>query len=251
MDVFLVPVTLDRYVPYCEVPETLEPDGHAVPRAGLFGGVIAKFQHVMATIERRANEKTADTPTTLAGRTRERAYHWLARWMAAQRLLWRLRKIEHATLVFPDDLDPARAQALLAMHLDRESRRNALLAACYGVLGLLSIPIALVPGPNLFGYVFAFLLVGHLFSYRGARLGRTQVTWITRSSATLVELRRLPSIAPDERERFIHEICRASRACASRRVLRARGARRRVIFSRPDDPARSRRAPALPPRRRR
>ena len=188
-----------------EVPETPEPDGHAVPQAGLFRGVIAKFQHVLATIERRANEKTADTPTTFAGRTRERAYHWLARWMAAQRLLWRLRRIEHATLVFPDDLEPGRGQALLALHLDREARRHALLAACYGVLALLSIPIALVPGPNVFGYVFAFLLVGH-FLYRGARLGRTRVTWMTRSSATLVEPRRLPSIAPDERERFIHEI---------------------------------------------
>ena len=115
------------------------------------------------------------------------------------------RVSKHATLVFPDDLEPGRGQALLALHLDREARRHALLAACYGVLALLSIPIALVPGPNVFGYVFAFLLVGH-FLYRGARLGRTRVTWMTRSSATLVELRRLPSIAPDERERFIHEI---------------------------------------------
>ncbi len=206
MDVFLVPVTLDRYVPYCEVPETPESEGHSATRRGVFHGLTARFQHVLATIERRANEKTADTPTTVAGRAKERAYHWLARWMAAQRLLWRLRKTEHATLVFPDDLEPARAHELLALHLDRESRRHAILASCYGVLGLLTIPIVLVPGPNVVGYVFTFLLVGHFFSHRGARHGRTRVTWVTRSSATLVELRRLPSIAPGERERFIHEI---------------------------------------------
>lgn len=206
MDVFLVPVTLDRYEPYCEVPET--PDGGAAPAAprGPFAGLVAKFQHVLATIERRANEKTADTPTTLGGRLKERGYHWLAHWMAAQRLLWRLRKTEHATLVFPGDLDAARAHALLAAHLDRESRRHVWFSLLYAVLGLASIPIALVPGPNVFGYVFVFLLVGHYFSYRGARRGRTHVAWRDRSSATLVELRRLPSIAPAERERFLHEI---------------------------------------------
>lgn len=206
MDVFLVPVTRDRYVPYCEVPESPEPDGQAAPRTGMFHGLIAKFQHVLATIERRANEKTADTPTTRGGRLKERAYHWLARWMAAQRLLWRLRKTEHATLVFPDDLEAARAHVLLAAHLDRESRRHVWWALLYGVLTLASIPLAVVPGPNVLGYLFVFLLVGHFFSYRGARLGRTRVTWLDRSSGTLVELRRLPSIAPGERERFIHEI---------------------------------------------
>ena len=186
--------------------DTPSPRDTARRHTGLIHGLTAKFQHVLATIERRANEKTADTPTTFAGRAKERAYHWLARWIAAQRLLWRLRKTEHATLVFPDDLEPARAQGLLAAHLDRESRRHAILASCYGVLGLLTIPIVLVPGPNVVGYVFTFLLVGHFSSHRGARHGRTRVTWVTQSSATLVELRRLPSIAPGERERFIHEI---------------------------------------------
>jgi hypothetical protein len=206
MDVFLVPVTLDRYEPYCEVPEAPEPDAALHPPRGPFHGFIARFQHMLASIERRAAEKTAATPTSLGGRLKERAYHWLAHWMAAQRLLWRLRKIDHATLVFPDDLEAARAHALLATHLDRESRRHVWMATLYAALGLVSIPVALVPGPNVFGYVFVFLLVGHFFSYRGARRGRTQVTWRDRSSATLVELRRLPSIAPADRERFIHEI---------------------------------------------
>lgn len=205
MDVFLVPVTLDRYEPYCEVPETPEADAGHAP-VGFLRGLVARFQHVLASIERRANEKTADTPTTLAGRLKERGYHWLAHWMAAQRLLWRLRKTEVATLVFPDDLAAGRAHALLAAYLDRQSRRHVWFALLYAVVGLATIPIALVPGPNVLGYVSVFLLVGHFFSYRGARRGRTQVTWRDRSSATLVELRRLPSIAPAERERFIHDI---------------------------------------------
>lgn len=206
MDVFLVPVTLDRYEPYCEVPEALDDNGASEPTRGFFGGLVAKFQHVLATIERRANEKTADTPTTLPGRLKERAYHWLAHWMASQRLLWRLRKIDHATLVFPDDLDAPRAHALLATHFDREGRRHLWLVALYGILMLASIPIAVVPGPNVVGYLFTFLVVGHFFSFRGARRGRTVVAWRDRGSATLVELRRLPSVAPADRERFLHEI---------------------------------------------
>ena len=70
----------------------------------------------------------------------------------------------------PTTSSPDAARPCSALHLDREARRHALLAACYGVLALLSIPIALVPGPNVFGYVFAFLLVGH-FLYRAPGWG--------------------------------------------------------------------------------
>ena len=52
MDVFLVPLTRDRYEPYCEVPEAIEGEGRAEPARGFFGGLVAKFQHVLASIER-------------------------------------------------------------------------------------------------------------------------------------------------------------------------------------------------------
>jgi hypothetical protein len=64
----------------------------------------------------------------------------------------------------------------------------------------------LVPGPNVLAYYFAFRLVGHYFSLRGARQGLNGVVWTHRPSAPLSELRRTIGMADAERERRVDDI---------------------------------------------
>ena len=49
--------------------------------------------------------------------------------------------------------------------------------------------LVLVPGPNFVAYYFAFRMVGHFLSLRGARHGLAVVQWTAKESAPLTQLR--------------------------------------------------------------
>ncbi len=76
---------------------------------------------------------------------------------------------------------------------------DALIFAASGLL-------ALVPGPNILAYYFAFRLVGHYLSMRGARNGLSGVDWKSEKSDALSDLRRVIGLAPDVRDRRVHEV---------------------------------------------
>jgi hypothetical protein len=58
-------------------------------------------------------------------------------------------------------------------------------------------------------YYFAFRMVGHYLSLRGARQGLDAVAWTSEQSAPLSELRRAISLEGDERERRVHDVAAA------------------------------------------
>ena len=66
--------------------------------------------------------------------------------------------------------------------------------------------LTLLPGPNLVAYYFAFRLVGHFLSLRGARQGLRGVAWTTASSAPLAELRALAKADRAERRPRVDEV---------------------------------------------
>ena len=49
--------------------------------------------------------------------------------------------------------------------------------------------LAIVPGPNLVAYYFAFRVVGHWLSISGTRHGLGQVVWTPEASEALVDVR--------------------------------------------------------------
>ena len=64
----------------------------------------------------------------------------------------------------------------------------------------------LVPGPNLIAYYFAFRMVGHYLSIRGARHGLNSVQWNPAGSEALSSLRGaidLDATGRDERVRQV------------------------------------------------
>ena len=112
--------------------------------------------------------------------------------IAEQRLLWHLRRQHKAVLVHPEDLDAARRRWPSCGPRCRPTSRSTgggwPSTACWSLLSALLI---LVPGPNVLGYYFAFRVVGHYFSMRGARQALDHVAWTTRPSDALADLRPL------------------------------------------------------------
>ena len=81
--------------------------------------------------------------------------------------------------------------------------------------------LALVPGPNVLAYFFAFRVVGHWLSMRGARQGLHRARWVGRACPILTRLRGAGGPADGRARGAIQEV--ASRA-GSRPAAALRGA---------------------------
>lgn len=206
MDVYLVPVGAERYELYCEVPdEPVEPD--AEPPRGFIRRMAHRFREMLAEAEReRRHGRAPGVPRGWAGRMKARSLRWVAESIAEQRLLWHMRRQTTAALHYPDDLDEARAVALLREQLGRDFDKHRFWLAIDSLAFVASGLLMLVPGPNMLAYYFAFRMVGHFFSLRGARRGLNTVAWRHERSEPLSELRRALSLAPDVRERRVHDV---------------------------------------------
>jgi len=137
---------------------------------------------------------------------KSRAMRWVAEAIAEQRLLWNLRRVEAACLAYPDDMTEEAAAAVLRKQLSSDFDKHRFWLAIDSVLMVVSAALILVPGPNVAGYYFAFRVVGHYFSVRGARNGLNHVTWAYRSSPPLTDLRPLASVDPAARLERVEQV---------------------------------------------
>jgi hypothetical protein len=221
MDVYLIPLGADRYELYCEpraIAPELEPDAQV---QGMMGRLKRYFREVIAAAEHaRKARSTAATqsdaqPTHpkpgMYARAKTRALAWIADKIAEQRLLWALRQQESATLVYPTDLSQNDADDIARRILQRDADRHRWWLGIDAILLLLSALLILLPGPNFVGYYFAFRVVGHYLSWRGARHALDALKWECRSNEDLAHVRAAIDMAPGQRTHLLHEI--ASRLC--------------------------------------
>jgi Mitochondrial K+-H+ exchange-related len=200
MDVYLVPVGPQRYELYCEIPDDPE-DEKGEASKGFFRRLVDRFRQMIADAERERRQGAPQgTPRGWGGRVRAKTMRWVAESVAEQRLLWHLRRQTQACLFYPDDLDEATELRLLREQLGRDfdKHRFWLVIDSLGFVG--SGLLMLVPGPNLLAYFFAFRLVGHYLSLRGAKQGLSGIAWTHERSAPLTELRRVLALDPGQRE---------------------------------------------------
>jgi hypothetical protein len=212
IDVYLVPVGATRYEPYCEIPDAPdEPEPEEILPRGSWRRFRWRyfrmwFREMLAEAERERRQQHTTRPTTWAGRVKARTMRLVAESIAEQRLLWHLRKETSARLFYPDDLNEQAATSELRMQLKRDFDKHRFWMIIDGLLFITSGAFMLVPGPNILAYYFAFRLVGHYFSMRGARCGLAGVTWTMVASSPLTELRRAIGLQPDLRVRRVHEV---------------------------------------------
>jgi hypothetical protein len=131
---------------------------------------------------------------------------WIAERIAEQRLLWHLRKASSATLHTSQDLVPSDAEAIMrdSMKRDADFHRNRLIPHTLALI--LSAAVAVVPGPNVLGYLFTFTVVGHFLAWRGAVNALNGVRWTVVSNPALTDLRYAFSLEGDARHRLIKDV---------------------------------------------
>lgn len=210
MDVFLVPVGVDAYELYCEHVDEEPAPVEEVP-AGfwarlnpryIFTRLRARFHQVLVEAEReRRRDHAANAGDGWFGRMKRRAMRWVAESIAEQRLLWNLRRHDQATLHHPDDIAAEAADVVRRKQLLRDFEKHRFWLAIDSVLMVVSGALILVPGPNVLGYFFAFRVVGHFFSVRGAKNGLDKVEWTKHPNPALTDLRRALSLEPTARLR--------------------------------------------------
>jgi K+-H+ exchange-related protein len=211
MDVYLVPVGPQRYELYCEIPDDPEDEG-ADASKGFFRRLVDRFRQTIADAEReRRLGNTDGAPRSWVGRVRAKTMRWVAESVAEQRLLWHLRRQTSACLFFPDDLDEATAVRLLREQLGRDFDKHRFWLVIDSLGFVASGLLMLVPGPNLLAYFFAFRLVGHFLSLRGAKNGLSGVAWTNERSSPLTELRRMLALDPVQREPRLHAVAETLR----------------------------------------
>jgi hypothetical protein len=212
MDVYLLPVGLQRYELYCEIPDDPEDETREAP-AGRFRRLVHRFRQMIAEAERERRQGGArELPRGWVGRIRAKTMRWVAETIAEQKLLWHLRKQDKACLHYPDDLQQSEAVAIRVGHLTHDLKKQRKWLAIDSILMVVfGVVLFAIPGPNLVGYYFAFRVVGHYLSYRGASRGLNEVAWINEPSAPLTELRRVLTLDPVQRESRVHAVAETLR----------------------------------------
>lgn len=204
---YLVPVGAGRFELYSEAPDDVEAAAQPPPEDGFWKRTIHKAQ----TRWREAvhSARGSDASAGWFARLRDRAVCRAAESIAEQRTLWSLRHCTRTTLVHPSDMDPARGDQVRVALLTRARQHHGRWLAIDGVLFVVSGLLALVPGPNVLAYYFAFRVVGHFLSWRGARQGLEAIAWDYRAEPALAELGRLANMPRDARQSRVEAIAGA------------------------------------------
>ena len=174
------------------------------PAPGFFSRMRRRFTEMMRAAEvaraRRARGEY-DPIDTWWERTRARVLAKVADAVAEQRLLWHLRRLDAANLYHPSDMTGEQALAIMRASMVRDRDRHFRWLVIDTLLMLvLGVGLFFVPGPNVIGYYFAFRVVGHYLSRKGAKQGLDVVTWTTSPCDPLSELRDALRLAPQQRD---------------------------------------------------
>jgi hypothetical protein len=206
MDVFVIPVGSGRYELYCE--DAAEPDVPLASPTGFIGKLRYRFSVMLRAAEERRHSPPDfhDVPRSRWDRLQEHIMAWVAERIAEQRLLWNLRRQTAAVAVHPHDMTFEQVLTLIQRTLRRDYERHRVWLVVDSVGLIASALLTLVPGPNLLAYYFAFRVVGHWLSMRGATQGMRHVAWTSRPCPPLNELRDAAVMEPGTRAARIDDI---------------------------------------------
>jgi hypothetical protein len=207
LDVYVIPLGVDRYELFCERQADEDAPMPDASGGGLWARLIQRFSVMLRAAEDREEGRGATAPDTgWLGRLQARMLAWVAERIAEQRLLWRLRGKAHVVAHHPDDVTFETILPLAHRLLRHDYDRHRRWLVVDVVLLVASGVLALVPGPNVLAYFFAFRVVGHWLSMRGARNGLHVARWRGRSCPPLTRLRGIERLDPQARARCLHAV---------------------------------------------
>lgn len=214
MDVFVIPIGRDRYELYCEPPAEAEAAMEPVSATGVLGRLRHQFGVALREAEERQHRRRgaravgegAEPRAGVLNAVQDWLLGWVVQRIAEQRLLWSLRRQTAAVAAHPQDMSFDQVLTLVRRTLrrDYEHRRIWLVVDALGLVA--SIPLTIVPGPNVFFAYFAFRVVGGWLSMRGAAQGLHRVSWSGRPCPSLTELRDVAMLEPSARDARIHDV---------------------------------------------
>ena len=205
MTVFLVPVGARRHALYCEVKETETEPIDPAPTSSFFGRLMHRFRRTVADAEAEREEHGEATPR--ARGFGQYIVRKIAEAVAEQRLLWHLRRASHGTLIHPQDISGYEALRMARAEFSSDYRKHLTRAAVNGSLSaVLGVVLFFVPGPNIVGFYFLFLAIGHFLALRGAQRGLRRVVWTTESSAALADVAAALTLDQAARRRELERI---------------------------------------------
>jgi hypothetical protein len=199
--VFLVPVGSGRYELFLEPPADEEPASAAQP--GFWQGVLQRAQGRWYEAVRTA--RTDDAAAGWFARVRDRAICRTAEAISEQRTLWTLRHADQITLVHPSDMSAGDCATHRDRMLSEAGSHHLRWLVIDGLVFIGSGVFVLVPGPNVIAYYFLFRVVGHFFSWRGARRAAA-ARWDFRSEPALAELGGLADLPREARAPHVDAI---------------------------------------------
>jgi len=212
MDVYVIPIGRDRYELYCEPGADPASAADAVPAAGFIGRLRQGFTVMLRAAEEKqyrlahAADAGAGPQVSSYRKLQDRVLGWVAQRIAEQRLLWNLRRHTSAVAAHPQDMPFDQVMTVIRRTLQRDYERHRLWLVI-DTLGLfVSVPVALVPGPNVLAYYFAFRVVGRWLSMRGASQGLHRISWSGRPCPPLTELREVLTLESHDRDERVHDI---------------------------------------------
>ena len=207
MDVYLIPTrTPDRYELYYEAPDEEVLD--TTEGSGFIHRMKVRFSDMLHEAEewRHRRHEQEPEPVGFLARMRRRVMGFVVERIAEQRLLWHMRKATEICAQIPADMAEAEANRVVRAMLKKDADHHTKWTAIDFGLLVLSLPLIVVPGPNVPGLYFTFQCVGHFLSMRGAKQGLSGATWTFDANADLAELREAMHLAAPQRQRRVREL---------------------------------------------
>lgn len=209
LDVYVIPFPNERYELFCERQSDEEADAAGSgAQSGWWARLTDRFGVMLRAAEdREANpDQDADPAQGWWARVQGYLLSWVAERVAEQRLLWRLRGKTEVVASHPDDVSFDVIMPIARKALQKDYDRHRVWLVVDVVLLIVSGVLALVPGPNVLAYYFAFRVVGHWLSMRGARQGLQRATWVGRACPILTRLRGATGLRPAARAALVHQV---------------------------------------------
>ena len=170
MTIYLLLIDHARFFFYADESEDSRPgrDDPDSPMEPPPSGIVGRFQARYRRFQ--AAWKHADSGALLWMR---RTWEWLHTWTHPdETMLARLRSARAITVRYPASRGEEEVRLAWSTYLGQQWRRHLVWLVVNGVIAPFSVIFALLPGPNLIGYWFAYRAIHHLLVVWGIRKAR-------------------------------------------------------------------------------